>query len=96
MTFLLDITSSQEYACSEPNAIQTISQWKATMCRLIIYMLFMTPVVLLVYIYVVKSGKGFVGDQTSLTPSLSTEIPEPSQDSERSCLYSNVSYGYQY
>jgi hypothetical protein len=80
----------QEYACLEPNAIQTISQWKATMCSLIIYMLFMTPVVLLIYI--VKSGKGFVGDETSLTPPLSTEIPIPSQESDRSSLYNNWSW----
>ena len=59
------------------------------MCSLIIYMLFMTPVVLLIYI--VKSGKGFVGDETSLTPPLSTEIPIPSQESDRSSLYNNWS-----
>ena len=59
------------------------------MCGLIIYILCMTPVALLLYI--VKSGKGFVGDEPSLTPLLSTEIPIPSQESERSCLYNNLS-----
>ena len=43
------------------------------------------------HIYIVKSGKGFVGDEPSLTPPLSTEIPIPSQESERSCLYNNAS-----